>query len=278
MKPMKSSNGNGDLGISEPLTTETSGNDNSGTEHVELGIEPPFIWPEARWHHRLGKYKTLPPFDECLREVDLVSGIIVGAADQFVSWLRRLVGGRKDLTMKLVLVLYPACATKSRHLSELLALQHACREGQCLELNVLPIWLEAGLPPTVLQMHNKKSKKSWMSIGSVGNFGSEEWTLTSFNVVFKPDDVLRDQWRNWFEYMRQKAALLTKDIFGDKMVKVRDSQRAEEELKLIDRIQTKDIPLKKKCHELWGVIQGNISEDGSPPSVSEETGDGQKEL
>jgi hypothetical protein len=65
------------------------------------------------------------------------------------------------------------------------------------------------LPPTVLQAHESNTGRTTLCIGSVGDSGRDAVCLTSFNVVFQPDDALRDAWRRWFQYVFAIAVPLT---------------------------------------------------------------------
>ena len=178
------------------------------TDPNTLSPKPPFIWPEARWHAGIAQYTTQILGHENFSKADLVAGFVVDASDGFIEWLRRVSTERNDIRIVIILVVYPACETQSSHLTDLLAIKEELNSDK-IELKILPVASIKGIPPTVIQLHETKSGNTWMSIGSIGDFGSAEWRLSSFNVVFHPDDVLRNEWRRWFEYIRQRSALLT---------------------------------------------------------------------
>jgi len=178
------------------------------TDQIILSPKPPFIWPEARWHAGISQYTTPILGHEHFSKADLVAGLVVDASDGFVEWLRRVSTDRNDIRIVIILVVYPACETKASHLTDLLTIKEELKSDK-IEIKILPVATIKGVPPTVLQLHETKSDNTWMSIGSIGDFGSAEWRLSSFNVVFHPDDVLRSEWRRWFEYIRQRSALLT---------------------------------------------------------------------
>ena len=175
---------------------------------ITLSPKPPFIWPEPRWHTGHARYKNpIVKHDQFIKS-DLVAGFVVDAGHGFAKFLRRISAERKDLRIVIVLLVYPACETRESHLTELLTITEELKPN-CIELNILPVASNKGLPPTVLQMHDTKSGETWMSIGSIGDLGAAEWHLSSFNAVFHPDGVLRSEWRRWFEYIRQRSTLLT---------------------------------------------------------------------
>src|SRR5271166_2310738 len=66
-------------------------------------------------------------------------------------------------------------------------------------------------PPTVVQGHNTQTGRTVISIGSVGDAGSDQVFLGSLNFVFHPDDALRDAWRQWFQFVFSSAVPLSTD-------------------------------------------------------------------
>jgi hypothetical protein len=112
----------------------------------------------------------------------------------------------------LIIAAYPTCSTKQEHLKAFLDIvTQSASEGKEVELRILtaPTWV--GLPPTVLLAHAKEVGQTWLCLGSIGDLGKDKWELTSLNVAFRPDDKLRDEFRRWFEYLRQRASLLTEE-------------------------------------------------------------------
>ncbi len=117
----------------------------------------------------------------------------------------------------LVVVVSPAGPTREEHLISLEMLQAQFHgPGQELQVRLLPVARAFGpdyetmiLPPTVLQAHDSQTGKTTLCIGSVGDAARDEVHLTSFNVIFQPDDALRDAWRRWFQYLFASAVKLT---------------------------------------------------------------------
>lgn len=195
--------------------------ENSGGKLDALPVTPPFIWPEARFHAGLARYAAVPPARELFADADLISGVLVGAADGTIRWLdelRQLEGKRRIV---LVLVLFPAGPTREEHLRAINTLLAPRNEGeQSLEVRLLPItdiyggdfnW--AILPPTVIQGHNTQTGRTIMTIGSVNDAGHAPITVGSLNFVFEPDDAMRNGWRQWFQYVFSCAAPLIEDTF-----------------------------------------------------------------
>lgn len=178
---------------------------------------PPFIWPDARQHEETGQYAELPPSHSLFLNVGLISALLVGHAEETVAWLAELLQSELKRRVVIVVVVYPASPTREEHLrviDELLASKK--HPETTLEVKLLPVQAFGGdgterrmtLPPTVIQGVNEATGQTVMSIGSVGDAGCDAAILGSFNVVFRPDDALRDAWRKWFQYILCRAAPL----------------------------------------------------------------------
>lgn len=183
----------------------------------QLPIHPPLIWPDPRYLAGQADYATHPPFEAALSGADLLAGVLVGVADKTIQWLQALAALPGPRRISLVVVVFPAGPTREEHLITLKMLQ-AQVAGTQLELNVrlLPVARTFGpdyetmvLLPTVLQAHESTTGRTTLCIGSVGDSGRDNVGLSSFNVVFQPDDELRDAWRRWFQYLFTSAAPLT---------------------------------------------------------------------
>jgi len=183
----------------------------------QLDQQPSFIWPEARWHAGLADYSPKPPFATVLQKADLIAGVLVDSADKTIHWLQELLGRPGTVRLRLVLITYPACPTREEHLLALKLLQgQESSEEKDVQIRVLPLESifgpdsrKATLPPTMLLSHQFTINESWLCLGSVSDSGHDDIHVSSFNVVFKPDDGLRDAWRRWFQYLFEKAVPLT---------------------------------------------------------------------
>jgi hypothetical protein len=184
-----------------------------------LKVKIPFIWPEARIFANKLNYANTPPSGELLLKADLISGLFVGAAEGTIQWLEKLLKtvGKKHIC--LLLILYPAGPTRQEHLWKIYDLQKSCgMNNKMVETRLYPMNRKyrgdceiAVLPPTVIQAHDSKTSQTVMSIGSIGDSGFSEMFPGSINIVFQPDDAMRNEWRRWFQYIFSSAAPLTEE-------------------------------------------------------------------
>lgn len=190
--------------------------DKPAKSQAVLPVTLPLIWPDPRYHACQARYEQMPPSQRFFAEVDLISGVIVGAADETVRWIEELRSVKAKRRICLVLLLCPAGPTRARHLKEILALSsdHGSK-NPCIEVRVLPMENRVTtdcevtvIPPTVMQAYNSQTERTVISVGSVGDTGHDQMLIGSLNLVFQPDDAMRDAWRRWFEYLFQSSTPL----------------------------------------------------------------------
>ena len=184
---------------------------------MQLPINPPLVWPEPRCLAGQAGYATHPPFEEAVSRADLVAGVLVGVGDKTIQWLHALGALPGPRRINLVVLVFPEGPTREEHLITLKMLQpQVTGPEQELQVRLLPVARAFGpdyemmiLPPTILQAHESSTGRTTLCIGSTGDSGRDAVCLTSFNVVFQPDDALRDAWRRWFQYLFASAVPLT---------------------------------------------------------------------
>lgn len=201
--------------MSDPLSPTSD--QNSGED--SLPSEPPFIWPDARALAGFASYADKPPSRTLLSDADLIAALLVGAADHTIRWLRDLVESQEPRRICLVIVLSPAGPTREDHLRVIEAMQ-AANDSRLTKLDVrlLPFHDDFGAdfrrptsPPTVIAAHNSRTGQTVLTVGSTGDSGCDEAKVGSLNLVFRPEDALRDEWRRWFQYVFDSAAPLNRE-------------------------------------------------------------------
>ncbi|MEI7899973.1 MAG: hypothetical protein WCK89_06945 [bacterium] len=181
-----------------------------------FSVTPPFIWPDSRDMSGVSACAQTPPGKEFFVNADLISGVIVGASVETVNWIKNVLRASEEKRLCLILILHPAGPTHAEHLKSLLTAISANDGGKAkadIRLRTMTNWLAADgehitLPPTAIQYHSTKTGRTLMSIGSTGDVGHDLIDYGSLNLVFYPDDAVRDEWRRWFQYMFEISARL----------------------------------------------------------------------
>ena len=201
--------------MNDPLS-----NENHFAQNAIITNTPPFIWPNARDMSGVSAYAQTPPGKEFLVNADLISGVIVGASVETINWVKNVLSASEEKRLYLILILHPAGPTRAEHLKSLLTAISA-NDGSnakvSIRIRTMNNWLAADgmhmtLPPTAIQYHNTKSGRTLMSVGSTGDVGHDLLDYGSLNLVFYPDDAVRDEWRRWFQYMFEVSAQLIPEI------------------------------------------------------------------
>ena len=172
---------------------------------------PPFLWPDVRMRAGRAPIERPPEVMKQLTAGDLISGVLVGAGDQAVRWIQELSQRtERPRTVRLVLVIYPACSTRSEHLLALQLYQASLSQSpHQISIQVLPVETMTrkdrhiqNMPPSVIHSHDKRAGRGLMWIGSTGDLGADPLFPASFNALFEPDAALSDSWRKWFQYIQ----------------------------------------------------------------------------
>ena len=186
-----------------------------------LSDSPPLIWPEPRWHSKHNDYEITPPFTKILKDADLISGVLVGVSEGSIKLLNNCLRGDSECKIKLIIIVYQAGPTREDHLEYLKNLQdQTVEKKRNLEIRLFPMARLYGqdceriiFPPSSLQFNDSKSGRTWLSIGSVNDFGFDTICLGSLNLIFQPADGLRDNWRRWLQYLFSCSAPLNSDTY-----------------------------------------------------------------
>ena len=176
---------------------------------------PPFIWPDARVLQGHGVYSAAPPHLASIADGDLIGGLLVGVSEATIAWVQEWWKREGPRKMKLVVVAWPAGPTRAEHLVALHLLQKQSTSDKSLTVRILPISRQYGaecelpsLPPSIVMSHSSKPRRSILAVCSAGDLGHDPAPVGSLNLVIRPDDALRDEFRRWFDYTFCRAAPL----------------------------------------------------------------------
>ncbi|MCL6561026.1 MAG: hypothetical protein K6U74_20010 [Firmicutes bacterium] len=157
----------------------------------------PVIWPEPRPGFAYPETKAAAPQPFALYPFDRLFGIGYDVDDRGVDWLAGLLEAQ-SFRCKLIIVLYPACATRQEHLIRLTYLEEASH-GR-LEVRLFPVFALNG-PLSVLGFLNPEGTERLMVIGSAPNLGAAEPVPGEANFLFRPEPSLFDVWCAWFNQL-----------------------------------------------------------------------------
>lgn len=176
----------------------------------------PHLWPGLPVSLPTGEEIGGAAWRTFLSSSTLVGGVVVGAGDATVEWVRRFLAGPGPRRLALVLAVEPAGPTSRRHLESLLnVVRGVTSESVNVEVRILPLesLVQRGRrlvasPPSVIQAYDQATGRCLLSFGSVGDMGSGPVLPGSVNCAFLADVELRAAWRRWFQRFFEAAAPL----------------------------------------------------------------------
>jgi hypothetical protein len=183
---------------------------NIGGRSIKMPSEAPglpVIWPVPRPGYAYPETKAAAPRPFSLYPFDRLFGIGYDVDDRGVDWLAGLLGAQ-SFRCKLIIVLYPACATRQEHLIRLIHLEEASH-GR-LEVRLFPVFALNG-PLSVLGFLNPEGAERLMVIGSAPNLGAAEPVPGEANFLFRPEPSLFDVWCAWFNQLWEIAVPLREE-------------------------------------------------------------------
>ena len=180
-----------------------------------LSPQPPFIWPESRIIEGLATYEHHPPFDELIRASQsmfgMVSEITTDGVDVLKAWLAR------DFTFKarLIITVYPTCATRHGDLVQLL--QVVEENPERLMVHIYPMERLSDRTLNSLAFISKSSDHVYVLAGVSKNF-SLDLHATESNFAFRADPTLVESFSRFFNWSWSKS----KDIRADGVTLIPD--------------------------------------------------------
>lgn len=172
----------------------------------ELKLDVPFVWPDPRVLQGPATYWSLSPIEHACVAVDGIFGLVQDLSAEAIGWLGNL-SEEPTFQARLVLGLYPACATTRDHLIELLELQNRTRDRVQIRLYVPA--RSVGPIANVAWFRPRDRSPGFIVIGSAENFGFFSRAATDVNLAFRPDPRLLHSLCNNLEYLWALSAPLT---------------------------------------------------------------------
>ena len=168
-----------------------------------LKPQPPFVWPEPRARESQGTYEYTPPFGELALAANAlfgtVSSLTVRGADVLEAWLEH----EPDLKARLIVMVYPTCATRQADLSRLL--QIAERASGRLRARICPLERLTDRSTNALCFVAKVSDTIHVVTGPSENFGLEPTQDEQVNFVFRADPAMVEAFRRHFDWLWAKS-------------------------------------------------------------------------
>lgn len=161
---------------------------------------PPFVWPEQRVLAGIAKYDEFPPFDHLIESATGIIGLVPELDDFGIDWFRRILERQPKLQIKIVLLLYPACATNQDHLEELNNLCEQWQDRLTIRLFLLRDIEDISIQSLLIVPENEG--RPCLLLGCVGNFGVRlNMRPDRVNFVISGESAMVESWTRWFNWV-----------------------------------------------------------------------------
>ena len=166
----------------------------------------PYVWPFPVDESESRPTGENVPYEEVTAAARSISGVVSDIDAHGVAWLEDLLDEPKR-EARIVLAVYAGCRTRSEQLTRLLEIQR--RDTSRIEFRILPVTAATGAPANCLTVIPRDERNPVCLFGGTPNFGISRYEPTQFNVAFRAELELIDEWYSWFDRTRLRAAPLT---------------------------------------------------------------------
>ncbi|MBN2299511.1 MAG: hypothetical protein JXM72_12995 [Deltaproteobacteria bacterium] len=152
-------------------------------------------------------YQDQPPFDSLAVSANSMFGIVSVLTVQGVEVLESCLARNDSLNIRLIVTVYPACATREKDLSCLEDL--VLRADGRLVIHIKPLERVTDRTPSTLCFLEHDKDVVHMVTGLYEDLGLKPFPNGHAAVVFKADPVLVDSFRSYFNWLWGKSADIT---------------------------------------------------------------------
>lgn len=172
-----------------------------------LKPQPPFVWPEPRVHTETAKYEHKPPFFELALDASFMFGIVSSLTTQGISLLETWLAENPNLKVCLLVMVYPACATRQTDLRRLLEV--ADRASDRVFVHICPLEQVTDRGTNAICFVGRVSDAAHVVIGPSENLGLDPRQNGHVNFVFRADPVTVEAFKRYFDWLWGNSRKLT---------------------------------------------------------------------
>ena len=169
--------------------------------------QPPFVWPEPRALENMCTYEYQPPFGELAFSSHSLFGIVSALTERGLDALECWLKGNLDLKVCLVVIVYPACATRQADLLRLLKTVE--RPGDKLFVHIHPLEKITDRGTNALCFLTPDSDVAHIVTGPSEDLGLHPQQKGQINFTFRADPALTEAFKRYFDWLWANSREIT---------------------------------------------------------------------
>jgi hypothetical protein len=166
---------------------------------IPLKPQPSFVSPEPRAIEKICTYEYQPPFGELALSSHSLFGIVSAITERGVDVLESWLKSNPDLKVCLVVMVYPACATRQADLFRLL--QTVERLGDKLSVYIRPLERITDRATSALCFLTQDSDVVHIVTGPSEDLGLDTRQKGQINFAFRADPALTEAFKRYFDWL-----------------------------------------------------------------------------
>ena len=174
---------------------------------MNLKPEAPFIWPDPRVLMKMCDYEHYPPFSALALKSNYLFGIVTALTTQGIDILKAWMEGNANLKVDLIVMVYPACATKQADLYRLLELVEY--NTPRLSVHVSPLEKVTDRATNTLCCLPPDTDVVYILTGAGEDFGFAPVNDGHINFAFQGDPILVEGFRRHFDLLWAHTCKIT---------------------------------------------------------------------
>jgi hypothetical protein len=165
---------------------------------TSLNPQPPFVFPEPRVAEGMASYEQYPPYDALALASQSLFGIVSGVTESGIKAMQTWLESSPDLRVCLVVMVYPACATRQADFSRLMDL--VAQMSNRLSVRVRPLDWVSDRASNTLCFLSPASDAVYFVTGPSEDFGMAPRQDGHANFVFRAEPALAEAFKRYFDW------------------------------------------------------------------------------
>jgi hypothetical protein len=174
---------------------------------IPLKPQPSFVWPEPRVIERICTYEYQPPFGDLAISSHSLFGVVSALTERGLDVLESWLKSNPDLKVCLIVMVYPACATRQTDLLRLLKAVE--RLGERLSAHIHPLERVTDRGTNALCFLSPDTDVVHIATGPSEDLGLDAQQKGQINFTLRADPPLTEAFKRYFDWLWANSREIT---------------------------------------------------------------------